>query len=67
MNATAPQSSCFLRPRDGRILGGVAAALARRFELDATLVRGAFALLALLAGLGVLLYLAGWALIPQEE
>lgn len=67
MNATAPRSSTFLRPRDGRVIGGVAAALARRWEIDATLVRGAFALLTPLAGLGLLLYLLGWASIPQED
>jgi phage shock protein C len=56
-----------LRPRDGVVLGGVAAALARRYEVDVTLVRLLFVLLALLFGAGLLAYLLGWAVLAQED
>ncbi len=49
------------------MVAGVAAGLADYFDLDATLVRIGFVVLALLGGLAVPLYLAGWLLIPEEE
>jgi phage shock protein C len=54
------------RCRDGRMVAGVAAGLADYFDIDVTLVRIGFALVALLGGLAVPLYLAGWLLIPEE-
>jgi len=50
-----------------RILGGVAAGLADYLDIDPAIVRIAFVVLALLGGSGVLLYLAGWLLIPAED
>ena len=55
------------RVRCGRMLGGVAAGLADYFGVDPTIVRVGFVALALLGGLAVPLYLAGWALIPDED
>jgi len=55
------------RCRDGRMLAGVAAGLADYFDIDPTLVRIGFVALALLGGLAVPLYLAGWLLIPDED
>jgi phage shock protein C len=54
------------RRHRGRMLGGVAAGLADYFDVDPTLVRIGFVALAFLGGLAVPLYLAGWALIPDE-
>jgi phage shock protein C len=54
------------RIRDGRIVAGVCAGLAAYFGVDATLVRLAFALLTVFGGVGVLLYLGGWVVIPDE-
>lgn len=51
----------------GRMLGGVAVGLADYFDVDPVLVRIGFVALAFLGGLSVPLYLAGWALIPDEE
>jgi phage shock protein PspC (stress-responsive transcriptional regulator) len=48
------------------MVAGVAAGLADYFGVDATLVRIGFIVLALLGGLAVPLYLAGWLLIPDE-
>ncbi len=51
----------------GRMLGGVAVGVADYFDVDPVLVRIGFVALAFLGGLAVPLYLAGWALIPDEE
>jgi len=50
-----------------RVLGGVAAGLADYLDIDAVLVRIGFVVLALFGGSGVLLYLAGWLLIPAGD
>ena len=55
------------RRRGGRMLGGVAAGLADYFDVDPVLVRVRFVVLAFVGGLAVPLYLAGWALIPDED
>ena len=67
------------RPVRGRMVAGVAAALARHFSIDVTIVRVAFAVLTIagftglpfLGGVplylgGIPLYLACWLLIPEE-
>jgi phage shock protein PspC (stress-responsive transcriptional regulator) len=55
------------RPRQGRWLGGVCAGLAARWELTPGRVRLGFAAGALLFGLGVLVYLAAWLILPGES
>ena len=47
-------------------LAGLCAALARRWNVDPVLIRVGWALLALSGGIGLVLYLAGWLLIPVE-
>ena len=54
------------RPDEGRWLAGVAAGLGLRFGVPVWIIRIAFALLCFAGGLGALLYLAGWLLIPRE-
>ena len=54
------------RPHAGRMVGGVAAGLARYLGVDTTLVRIAFVLLTVAGGAGIPLYLAGLLLIPGE-
>ncbi len=54
------------RPVEGRWLAGVAAGLALRLGVTAWIIRIAFALLCFAGGLGLLLYVAGWLLIPGE-
>jgi phage shock protein PspC (stress-responsive transcriptional regulator) len=54
------------RSQDGRILGGVAAGLARYFSVDVAHVRIALVALSFLGGAGVPLYLAAWVLIPAD-
>ncbi len=48
------------------VLGGVAAGIAGYFNVEAWLIRLAFFLLVFAGGLGILLYLAGWLVIPEE-
>jgi phage shock protein C len=54
------------RPINDRMLAGVAVGLADYLGIDVTLVRIALAVLAVMGGAGVPLYLAGWLLIPEE-
>ncbi|MBC3193891.1 PspC domain-containing protein [Pseudonocardia sp. C8] len=53
-----------VRPRDDRKLAGVAAGVARRYDLDPTLVRVGF-VVAAVTGPGLPLYLAGCAVLPD--
>ncbi|MFG3346680.1 PspC domain-containing protein [Streptomyces sp. NPDC048018] len=55
------------RPRDGRVIGGVCAALARRFGISAWTMRVIFLVSCLLPGPQFLLYLALWVLLPAEK
>jgi len=50
----------FERSDDDRVVAGVCGGLAKTLRVDATLVRLAFALLALAGGAGILLYFALW-------
>lgn len=54
------------RRREGRIVAGVCAGLAAYFGIDVTLVRLAFAVATILWGLGALVYLVAWAVVPEE-
>ncbi|GAQ60811.1 MULTISPECIES: PspC domain-containing protein [Streptomyces] len=54
------------RPTEGRMIGGVCAALARRYGVSATTMRVVFLLSCLLPGPQFLLYVALWVLFPAE-
>ena len=54
------------RRRDGRLVAGVCAGVAAYFGIDVTLVRLGFAIFTIFWGLGALLYLVAWAVIPEE-
>jgi phage shock protein PspC (stress-responsive transcriptional regulator) len=54
------------RPVHGRMLGGVAAGIARYLDVDVTIIRILFAALTLIGGSAVLIYLAAWLLIPED-
>ena len=56
-----------VRSRKGRMVAGVCAGLADYFGMDVTLVRVIVAVIAVITGgVGVLAYLAAWAIIPDE-
>ncbi|MDI3279693.1 PspC domain-containing protein, partial [Arthrobacter sp. AL08] len=54
------------RPRRGKIIGGVCAALSARFGLPKFLVRLGFVIFGLL-GIGELVYIALWIMIPKAS
>ena len=55
-----------LRIRPGRIVAGVCAGLGAYFRVDVNLVRLAFGVLTVFYGLGILLYLIAWLILPEE-
>src|SRR6266704_213288 len=59
-----PRPLC--RPVQGRMLAGVAVGIARYLDVDVTIVRIVLAVLTVLGGAGVPIYLAGWLLMPEE-
>jgi phage shock protein C len=57
-----------IRPREGRILGGVCAGLGRRFGLTPWIARLLFVLLLMVVpGSQLLIYPVLWILMPDEE
>lgn len=56
-----------IRPKEGKVFFGVAAALGNYFNIDPVIVRIVFVILAVWGGAGVLLYIIGIFLIPSEE
>lgn len=58
--------SALVRPRNDRVIAGVCAGLGRRFGIDPKIVRLVFVLSMLLPGPQILIYLAGWVLIPDD-
>jgi phage shock protein C len=55
-----------VRPRQGKMIAGVCAALAARFGISKALVRVGFVLFGLF-GVGELAYIALWIIIPKEK
>lgn len=55
-----------VRPINGRYLAGVCAAIGRATNTDPVLWRVLLAVLCVFGGLGLLIYLAAWLLIPSE-
>jgi len=55
-----------IRPHAGRKVAGVALGLAEYFDLDVTLVRFVWVLVAVLGGCGILAYIVGWIVMPSE-
>jgi signal transduction histidine kinase len=53
------------RSEEDRVVAGVCSGIARALEVDVTLVRLVFAVLALASGSGILLYLGAWVLLPK--
>lgn len=59
--------STLVRPQSDRIFAGVCAGIGRRFGINANVVRVIFVASMLLPGPQILIYLAGWILIPNES
>jgi phage shock protein C len=67
-NTTSPQAQPqpLYRPMQDRMLAGVAAGIAGYLGVDVTIVRILLAVLTVVGGAGIPVYLAGWLLIPDE-
>ena len=56
-----------VRPRDGRMIAGVCAGIGEYLGIDANIIRLVFAVLTIFSvGLGALVYLVAWAVVPEE-
>ncbi|HUW24072.1 MAG TPA: PspC domain-containing protein [Patescibacteria group bacterium] len=62
-----PKPPRLYRSEDNRVMGGVAAGLAAYFDLDPNFIRLLFILSALIFGVGILVYLFLWILLPTES
>ncbi len=58
-------ASTLVRPRDGKLIAGVCAALSARFGISKALVRIGFVIFGLV-GVGELVYIALWIIIPKD-
>ena len=56
-----------LHKGEKRIIGGVCSGLGEHFNVDVTLVRVLFLVFALMTGVGFLLYLLLWVLMPEAD
>jgi phage shock protein PspC (stress-responsive transcriptional regulator) len=54
------------RSRTDRKIAGVSGGLGRHFDVDPTIIRVAFVVLAFFGGAGLLLYGVGWLLVPED-
>lgn len=63
--AVAPRKR-LVRPRHRRKIAGVCAAFADYFDLDVTLVRVLWLVVALFGGGGFIAYIIAWIVLPEE-
>ena len=63
---TVAKTRRLYRSRTDRKLAGVCGGLAQYSNIDATLIRVLFVVLALLGGPGLVIYLLMWILVPEE-
>ncbi len=54
------------RSKDNRVVGGVCGGLSAYFDVDVTLLRIVAVVLAFADGVGILLYLILWIVVPEE-
>lgn len=55
------------RNREGQIVAGVCSGLGDYLKVDANVVRLAFAVATIFGGLGILIYLIAWVILPEED
>jgi phage shock protein C len=61
------QTKRLVRARKGRLLAGVCAGIAEYVGIDVTVIRLIFVVLGVVTfGVGALVYLAAWIVIPEE-
>jgi phage shock protein PspC (stress-responsive transcriptional regulator) len=59
--------TALIRPQNGRVLAGVCAAIANRFDMSAVVVRVLMVGSVVFFGLSIGLYLILWLIIPAER
>jgi phage shock protein PspC (stress-responsive transcriptional regulator) len=64
---TASQTPRLVRPKDDRMIAGVAAGLADRFGISHGVMRLLFVLSLILPGPQVLIYIVLWVIMPEES
>lgn len=63
-----PRRGRLSRPMDDKKIGGVCAGFARYFDMDVTLMRVLWLVVALVTGgIGFIAYLVAWIVMPKEE
>jgi signal transduction histidine kinase len=65
MTSTGLALARLRRNEQDRVVAGVCSGIAQTLEVDVTLVRLVFAVLALAGGSGILLYLGAWLVLPE--
>ncbi|MEP7023349.1 MAG: PspC domain-containing protein [Actinomycetota bacterium] len=55
-----------VRSRDGRMVAGVCAGVAEYTDIDVNVIRLAFVVASFVGFIGVLAYVAAWAILPEE-
>ncbi|HOT02875.1 MAG TPA: PspC domain-containing protein [Methanolinea sp.] len=56
-----------MRMKEGKVLGGVCGGIGTYFEIDPVVIRILWVVLTLLSvGIGVIVYIAAWFLMPEE-
>ncbi|MFD2082206.1 phage shock protein C [Actinopolymorpha cephalotaxi] len=66
MNEISTQKK-LVRTKDERMIAGVCGGIARYAGLDPVIIRLALAASILLGGAGVVLYIAAWIIVPEED
>lgn len=61
-----PSARRLTRSRTDRVIGGVAGGLGNYLDVDPVVIRIAWVALVLFGGTGILLYIIGWVVIPEE-
>ncbi len=52
---------------DNKMLGGVCAGIAEYLDLDPTVIRVVWVLMVFFAGVGILLYIILWLIMPKKQ
>ena len=63
---TVSQTPRLVRPKEGRMIAGVAAGLADRFGMERGVMRLLFVLSLILPGPQILIYIVLWVIVPEE-
>ena len=63
---TAEQTPQLVRPKEGRMIAGVAAGLADRFGMSRGMMRLLFVVSLILPGPQILIYIVLWIIIPED-